>query len=241
MTDWASPPVDDVGYIPSAEMLTWPDHQLRAMIGEMRKVRYTGGRNYQGWWRDLLGLDTTQHKVILDYGCGVGMEALEYDESNYVMVCDIEPSNVELAMRVAEIFGQEGRMYGLPTTLPMEIPDGLLNVVHCSGVLHHIRLPRPVVEDFHRALRFDGELRLMLYSDIGWRIAVGTDPPDEVTTDPGFNQFVRYFDSVGDYADWYNQDRLEARFGDLFTVERCNYMTETQMFLGAVLRRRNTT
>lgn len=237
MTTWANPPVDDVGYLSSAELLTWPDHRLHALIAEMRTARYTGWRNDGGTWRDVLGLDTTHDKTVLDYGCGVGMEAIEYDESNRIIVGDIIDSNVALALRVAEIFGRQLvgglRIYpGLPST-----QDRSIDVVHCSGVLHHIREPRSVMEDFHRVLKPDGEVRLMLYSDRGWRYVLGTEPPADVTDDPGFARFVSWYDSVGDYADWYSEAKLRDRFGDLFAVKRCEYMTSIEIFLGAVLRR----
>ena len=79
----------------------------------------------------------------------------------------------------------------------------------------------------------------MVYSDVGWWIATDTEPPDDVTTDPSFARFVRFFDSVGDYADWYNLDRLVDRFGDLFDVVRCQYLMPDHRYLGAVLRRKD--
>jgi SAM-dependent methyltransferase len=120
----------------------------------------------------------------------------------------------------------------------IEADPGSYDVFHCNGVLHHIPWARQIMERAHEILRPGGVVRLMVYSDHGWREATSTEPPDDVTTHPLHQQFVRAFDHVGEYADWYSRDRIEQRFGDLFTVERCEYLTPTGQYLAAVLRKK---
>jgi SAM-dependent methyltransferase len=233
---WASPPVDDVGYLSSEDLLKQSDITLLDLAAHMRERRYGGWRNFEGRWRDVLGLDTTRDKIVLDYGCGVGVEALEYGRTgNLVLLADIVPSNIDLARRIFQIHGHADKCIGLPAENPLPIADEHVDVVHCSGVLHHIPAPRPVVEDFHRILKPGGELRLMLYSDDAWRDVTGTEPPQDVTSSAEFEHFVRHFDGVGEYADWYDAAKLEQRFGDLFHIDRFEYLTENSWFIGAVL------
>jgi len=116
---------------------------------------------------------------------------------------------------------------------------GTVDVIHCVGVLHHIPEPRPVVDAMHRWLAPDGELRLMLYSDNGWRIVTGTEPPDDVTNHPAREKFVRGFDSVGDWADWYDEPKVTRLFGDLFVVDRFRYLTPDWRYIALVLRRKD--
>ena len=232
---WSSPPVDDVGYLPASFMLNMTDDELRGLIRNMRVARYEGWRNHKGLWRDLLGLDIPDRDV-LDYGCGTGMEALELARAgNRVAVADIVPENVALARRVLQLHGFQARTWVLSHG---RRPYGTFDCVNLSGVLHHIREPRPVIERVHRLLRPGGEARLMLYSDIGWRIATGTPPPEDVTAHPEFWKFVRFFDAVGDYADWYDVTKLEDRFGDLFQISRFEYLTPDYRYCAAVLERR---
>ena len=224
---WSAVPVDDVGYFESSELLQKTDEELKELIFRMRRVRYGGWRNHEGKWRDIMALGTGG-RVIWDYGCGTGMEALELARAgNQVRLWDAHRDNVRLARRVLIIHGF--REY--PGTGPFD-------TVHMSGVLHHIRRPQDVMRGNCRLLKPGGDVRLMLYSDQGWRIATGTEPPDDVEQHPQFWQFVRFFDAVGDYADWYDADRLEQRFGQWFTLERAEYMTPDRRYLGAVMRRR---
>jgi SAM-dependent methyltransferase len=235
---WSRPPVDSIGYVPVTDLLAMPDDTLRKTIAEANHARYTSWRNHRGLWVDLLGLASTADKDVLDYGCGVGAEALVYAEAgNRVTVADIVEANVELAARVLSIHGYAAGTALITDRPPFtDLPRASFDVIHCSGVLHHIPWARETVEHFAELLRPGGEVRLMLYSDEGWRLATATDPPDDVAEHPLFDQFVHYFDAVGVYADWYDRARIESRFGDLFAVERFAYLTPNRRYCAAVLR-----
>lgn len=236
---WSRLPVDDRGYLDTADLLAMGDDQLVALVAEMERVRYSGWRNHQGRWRAVLGLDSTHGKVVLDYGCGVGLEALQYARAgNRVVVADVNGAAVDVAWRLLDANGVPA--WGSSSILdpPALNPDfgaRFFDVVHMAGVLHHIPDPRPTVELAHRLLKVRGELRLMVYSAQAWRNATGTEPPDDVAGHPQFERYVRTMDEVGGWADWYNEARLETRFGDLFTVTRCERLGPNETYLAAVL------
>lgn len=244
---WSHVPVDDVGYFPSSMFLEMHEEALRSVIESLRFARYSGWRNYNGLWRDVLGLDSTTDKDVLDFGCGFGVEALELAlAGNRVSLADIVPENIQLASRVLSLYRDRISsmksidlylIFGDPPFIDCE--DAKFDVFYCNGVLHHISYPRQIMERAHSLLRTDGEVRLMVYSDIGWRLATNTDPPDEVTEHPKFSKFVRHFDGTGHYSDWYSKSRIQERFGDLFDITRCEYLTENQQYLGAVLTKKD--
>jgi SAM-dependent methyltransferase len=238
---WSSPPVDDIGYLSSDHLLSWTDDALLDLVYQMEDNRYDGYRNYRGNWRRVLGLDNTFDSYVLDFGCGVGLEAVQYVKSgNEVAVADISESNVALAQRICALHGFNPTGYILSERAPA-VSWGYkpFDVIHCAGVLHHIPDPELTVAAMHESLRSGGELRLMVYSDKAWRIAVGTDPPDgKVEDDPMFGMFWQHWDPIGGYADWYDRGRLEERFGEWFRVERCEPLTEHGEYLGAVLVKR---
>lgn len=239
---WSAPPVDDVGYVPAAELLALPDDQLREMAGRMRRTRYEGWRNHGGRWRDVMGLDELTGLDVLDFGCGTGVEAAELARAgNRVWLADISDANLVLARKVLRVQGLQAQPSVPVTCEPpyMPGPDGFLDVFYASGSLHHVPWARQIMERAHAMLRPAGQARLMLYSDRGWEIATGTPPPEDTAADPGFTRFVRHFDDVGEYADWYSAARLTERFGDLFTVDRCEYLTPDDRYIAAVLTRKD--
>jgi SAM-dependent methyltransferase len=234
MTDpavaWASPPVDEIGYIPSATLLALSDEELIELVVQFEEARYQGWRNWNGNWRRVLKLDETHDKKVLDWGCGVGIEALQYARSgNRISVTDIVPDNVRLALRVISVMGYAATL--VKSYSPFEQHD----VIHCAGVLHHVPNPVDVMVEFHQHLYADGEVRLMLYSDWAWMKHVGDDPPSDTPAHPAFHDFVTAMDAVGDYADWYDADKIERLFGAWFQLENFEYLTQDLTYCGAVL------
>ena len=239
---WSHPPVDGVGYISSGTLLELPDDELHGLISDMETERYSGWRNTGGHWREILGLDSTTDKLVLDYGCGTGIEALQYAKAgNHVILADIAPSNVTLASRVLALFGYGDSISGIflrENPPRADIAFDHLDVVHCAGVLHHIEDAESAVAEIANWLKPGGELRLMVYSDVSWRRATDTAPPKDVRKDPRFEQYVKAMDGVGEYADWYDRTRLVQRFGDFLTLARCEYLDANLGYIGAVLRKR---
>ena len=122
---------------------------------------------------------------------------------------------------------------------PFLKPPEPLDVIHCSGVLHHIVDPVPVVREMAGWLVDGGELRLMLYSDKAWLAATSEyPPPEDVTDSPLREKFVRHWDAVGDWADWYNHQRLVDRFGEWFIVQDYQPILRAGEFVGAVLEKK---
>ena len=233
--DWGHPPVDDVGYLSSEELLNKPAPELEEIVRTMERTRYAGWRNHGNRWRECLGLDSTSGKRVLDFGCGIGLEALQFAPRNVVLVADIVPANVRLAVRVASLFGHTVHPLLVESEPPyFEIEP--VDVFYANGVLHHIPYAESVLR---RAAEIAGEIRLMLYSDRGWTKYVGEPLPAvdaDVREAPGFPRFVRAFDQVGDYADWYSEEKIRSRFGSFLRLESFNYITDDERYCVAILR-----
>jgi SAM-dependent methyltransferase len=215
------------------------EDDLVELIEAVELNRFGGWRNWEDRWRRFFGYETTHDKVVLDYGCGIGVEALQYCRGgNDVVVADISRDNVRLAMRVCKLAGFDVASFQIVPEMLVNPLFGKFDVIHCCGVLHHIPDPVSVVAAMAESLEDEGELRLMVYSSQAWRLAVGTEPPEVVEDDPGFEQYWRTWDAVGGYADWYDAERLEDRFGEWFRVREWQPLTERGEYLGAILVKR---
>lgn len=238
---WSSPPIDGVGYISSADLLLKDDEQLRDIIEALERERYNldGWRNHNNLWRDLLGLDSTHSKHVIDYGCGVGVEALQFARSeNTVYIADIVESNVLLAKRVLSLYNFKAQavVLGIDRLPPVD-------VFYCAGVLHHIPNACAVLRSAAKILNPDGEIRLMLYSDKGWAISTESPVPpveEDVEANRHFRKFVSTFDSVGGYADWYNAAKLIHRFGEFLKLIDFQYIASDEAYCVAILKKKVT-
>jgi SAM-dependent methyltransferase len=236
---WSSPPVDDIGYLPATDLLQMPDDQFKQVMTQMWRNRYWGWRNHRNRWWELFELGHN-HGRVLDYGCGTGMEGLQFAlAGSEVWLADISSGNLAVATRLFDLYGQQPAGTVLIGEKPPRMQEPF-NLIHCSGVLHHIPEPLPVIERFHESLNDGGRVNLMLYSDKAWRKATGTHPPRGTPTrdHPDFERFWQAWDPVGGYADWYDHAKLIDWFGDLFTVRETADLTVGGEYLGAVLVKR---
>lgn len=239
--EWVNVPIDGVGYISTEKMLTWDDAQLRATVEQLERTRYdvNGWRNHGDGWRRGMGLDSIHGKIVIDYGCGIGVEALQFAKSgNDVIVADIVPSNVELAKRVLGLWGHRASGVVLQAESPyFDVCD--FDVFNSNGVMHHFPYARDVLLRATRSMRPGGEIRLLLYSDNLWLRTVGGElPPVDmpIETHPAFGAYHSAHDAVGKHADWYNRAKLENRFGDFLDVVSVDYITSDQAFIVTTMR-----
>lgn len=220
-SEWLRLPIDDIGYLSCEDLMNMPEDEFKKLINQMAENRYNlkGFRNFENKWREYLGLDSTKNKTILDFGCGVGLEALQFQTNNKVMIADINQESLDVAKRLlgdvkAFLIDSEYPFFTCPK----------YDIFYANGVLHHTPKFRDTLKRATELLKPGGEIRLMLYSDIGWQNA-GPSP-------------VSYFDGVGDYADWYNYDKLNKEVGDFLDIYFCEYITSNKGYLVARMRPR---
>jgi SAM-dependent methyltransferase len=236
---WSHPPIDDVGYMSSKHILDMKDDQLHDLVEKMREARYSedGWRNYQGKWRDLMGLDTIKGKFVTDFGCGAGIESLELARAgNLVTIADISLLNLEVANRIFHLYGYRPvECIQVSMNYPY-LPSHKMDVFYASGVIHHIPWADDVMHQAYENLPSGGECRLMLYSHLGWSLVSDSPPPENTAAHRDFRKFVQAYDQVGEYADWYSEKKIKKHFSD-FTLERWDYLTPNDRYMGAILRK----
>lgn len=150
-------------------------------------------------------------QVCLEYGCGAGSDTLSMlRRGNYVHFVDITPENVEITRTNVHNagFDEHASGYLLLASDKIPLPDSSIEVINCHGVLHHVREPEPVLQEFFRILKPGGMLYLMLYSELAERffhtqiqaamLAKGIDRGEA---------FCLMMDSGGPYARAYSEEQ----------------------------------
>lgn len=212
MSGWERLPVDDVGYLHPDEILKLNDSELRRWTQGFEHRRYGGWRNHDNLWRSTLGLDTTHGKHVIDYGCGFGIDALQFARNgNQITLFDLTPEGLQAARRVLIVHG-----YDCCTTMD-RLPDA--DIFYANGSLHHT----PDMPSILAGAPCP-EARLMVYSDRAWQDKGGGEG------------FWRQMDEVGGYADWYTPETLQAAAPD-WTLRDATYITPAGWYLTATLTR----
>lgn len=222
--EWLLIPIDDSGYHSATDLMKHDDQTLKNMADDMQQRRYYGWRNEGNKWRETLGLDDTHGKKVLDFGCGFGIEALQFLKAgNEVTIADINVDTLMLAKRVLGIYGYDVKTLLIENDYPFVDTKQKFDIFYSNGVLHHTPKAGEICERAFELLKDGGEIRLMLYSDKGKEF-----------TDSIGQDFVRYFDSVGFYADWYNEDKLRRLARGFF---KFSYITKDNRYLTVIYKK----
>lgn len=107
---------------------------------------------------------------ILIAGAGTGKvairHALGYSGAASVLAIDISARSLAFGMRAARQMGVhnvEWRVQSLLALSPKQ--DGLFDIIHCTGVLHHLARPSEGFKALERMLRPGGTLHVAVYSE----------------------------------------------------------------------------
>lgn len=113
-------------------------------------------------------------KRVLEIGCGIGTDTINFARSGAeVTAIDLSGKSLEIAMQRAQVFGlrdhirfYQGNCEKLDQIVPVEAYD----LVYSFGVIHHTPHPDRAIEQIKKYLAADGELRLMVYSKVSYKL-----------------------------------------------------------------------
>lgn len=118
---------------------------------------------YAPWIREVAGFDRHLGKRVLEVGCGMGTDLLEFAKGNAnVIGIDLTPRHLKLSRKRFELNGFKGNFVVADAeSLPFQ--DASFDHVYSIGVLHHIPHPRLAAAEIHRVLKPGGEALVILY------------------------------------------------------------------------------
>jgi ubiquinone/menaquinone biosynthesis C-methylase UbiE len=125
--------------------------------------------------------DRWRDKRVLEIGCGLGTDAVNFARAGaeYTGV-DLSSVSLDLAKQRFAAFGLDGGFVH-SNAEALEVRPASFDLVYSFGVIHHTPDPDAVLRQARRAIRPDGEFRLMLYAKDSWKdtmIAAGFDQPE---------------------------------------------------------------
>jgi 2-polyprenyl-3-methyl-5-hydroxy-6-metoxy-1,4-benzoquinol methylase len=124
---------------------------------------------YYEYLRRLAEFTEHSGEKILEIGCGVGTDLVEYAKHGAIVSgVDLGDDQIAYTRRNLELRGL--RYETLQTANAEELPfaDGSFDFVYCFGVIHHSPHPYRIFQEIHRVLAEDGKAIVMVYAR-GWK------------------------------------------------------------------------
>jgi 2-polyprenyl-3-methyl-5-hydroxy-6-metoxy-1,4-benzoquinol methylase len=124
---------------------------------------------------EFLALEKWRGKHVLELGCGLGTDAIQFAKAGAHVTCvDLTENSLALCKRNFELHGLEGEFFlGNIEDLSSILPAGYehkYDLIYSFGVIHHTPNPKKVFEQMPKFLTSDGEVRVMLYSRFSYKL-----------------------------------------------------------------------
>lgn len=138
------------------------EHELgtREFFDEIERHRYS---EYGGWMPRLMGFQNFRDARLLEVGCGMGTDLLQFSRGGARCVgIDLTPRSIEITQHRFNLYDADGAfMISDGEHLPFR--DESFDVVYSNGVLHHTPDTEGAIREVHRVLRPGGVAKVMLY------------------------------------------------------------------------------
>jgi SAM-dependent methyltransferase len=138
------------------------EHELgtREFFESVERYRYT---QYAPWMRRVMGFDQFRGARLLEIGCGMGTDLLQFARGGARCVgIDLTPRSVEITRHRFALYVADGA-FMIADGEQLPFASDSFDVVYSNGVLHHTPDTAGAIREVHRVLRPGGEAKVMLY------------------------------------------------------------------------------
>jgi len=207
-----------------SEIKTYWDNQpcgIKKGQGEIGTLEYfqTGSqRRYsvEPHLRDFAEFHYWRGKRVLEIGCGMGWDAVEFAKhgAHYVGI-DISQESVDLAKQQFKVYDLDGEFHVIDSADSEALKQlGEFDLVYSMGVIHHYPDIQGIINNIYHNVATDGEFRFMVYAKNSWKYAM---------IQKGLDQFEAQ--SNCPYAEAFTKDEiamlLKGRF-DIVTLAQAH-------------------
>jgi ubiquinone/menaquinone biosynthesis C-methylase UbiE len=117
----------------------------------------------QPFMHELVGFDRYRGKRVLEVGCGLGTDLLQFARGGAIVTgIDLSSTSIELVKRRFALYGLS---VDARTADAEQLPfdENSFDLVYSFGVLHHTPNTQKAIDEVYRVLKPGGECTIMLY------------------------------------------------------------------------------
>lgn len=123
---------------------------------------------YAPWMRDVMEFDNFAGKRLLEVGCGMGTDLLQFARGDaQVTGVDLTPRSVEISRHHLALYDARGD-FSLSDAERLPFADESFDVFYSNGVLHHTPDTAATIREARRVLKPGGIAKVMLYHRNSW-------------------------------------------------------------------------
>lgn len=117
---------------------------------------------------DLMPVNQADDLDVLDFGCGPGHDLVGfglYSKPKRLVGVDVSASSLTESARRLKLHTIKAELVQHDAQkAPLPFKDGSFDLVHSSGVLHHMEDPATALKEFRRVLKKGGRAQIMVYN-----------------------------------------------------------------------------
>jgi ubiquinone/menaquinone biosynthesis C-methylase UbiE len=117
---------------------------------------------------ELMPVNTGDNLVVLDFGCGPGNDLVgfsQFSKPAELYGIDVSPKAIDLARERLALHGSNVSFQNCDEKFTrIDLPDDSVDLIHSSGVLHHMTNPDLALQEFYRILKPGGKVQIMVYN-----------------------------------------------------------------------------
>ena len=117
---------------------------------------------------ELMPVNNADGLVVLDYGCGPGNDLVgfsEFSSPKRLIGADVSPTALKASKRRLALHERTAEFLQIDEeTNKLDLPDECVDLVHSSGVLHHVKNLGPALNEICRVLKRGGRFQVMIYN-----------------------------------------------------------------------------
>ena len=175
----------------------------REYFDEVEAKRYTAEPHIP----DFAGFSDTNGKKVLEVGCGMATEGINYVRSGAKYTgSDLSVESLDLAKKRFKVYNEKGNFYlGNSEELSSFIPVETYDLIYSFGVIHHSPHPEKIISEIKKYMNKDSTLKIMLYASESWKnymIEAGYDQPEAQYGCPIANTYTK--DEVRELLDGFD-------------------------------------